>query len=173
MEQKKLIISGKKFSDAVDASKIKQDEIGEKIGVTRQWVSNWKQWREIEVTPDQAARMCKVLKVSLEELIQDETPPEKPTIKEKPILSMYEDAGDLYQRFYEQHTTEDYVLVPRVIIETYEITPKSEQESKRKLVDAALAALADQKDHIETLKKNVEELRKSLDLGRSLRKQNV
>lgn len=172
MEQKRLFISGKKFSEYRKAAKLSQEDIAVKIGASRQTVNVWEKREEIEITPEQGAKIAKAFRINIDDLTFIQTPKE-PIAKEKPILSMYEDAGELYQRFYEQHTTDDYVLVPRVIIETYEIVPKSEQESKRKLVDAALAALADQKDHIETLKKNYQELQKAIELGRGLRKQNV
>jgi transcriptional regulator with XRE-family HTH domain len=167
--EKKLFISGKKFFERRKAAKLSQEDVADKIGASRQTVNIWEKREEIEITPEQGAKIAKAFKINIDDLTNDATSVEM-VGKPKPVLSIHEDTGDLYRKFFQQHTTEDYVLVPRVIVETYEIIPKAEQEAKRKLVEDAMEQ---QRDFISMLKKNLEDLRKAQELGRSLRKHNV
>jgi DNA-binding XRE family transcriptional regulator len=162
--EKKIFISGKKLFQHRKAAKMSQEDIADKIGASRQTINIWEKREEIELTPDQAGKLTKVLKVSIDDLTSDQTP-EKPVMKDKP--SQY-DAGNMYRQFFEEQT--DYLVIPRVMFEDYEIVPKAEQEAKRQMF---LASIEQHQDYVNMLKKNLEDLRRAIELGRGLRKQNV
>jgi transcriptional regulator with XRE-family HTH domain len=78
------------------------------------------------------------------------------------------DAGNMYRKFFEEQS--EYLVIPKIVLDDYEIVPKAEQEAKRQMF---LASMEQHQDYVNMLKKNVEDLRKAIDLGRGLRKQNV
>jgi transcriptional regulator with XRE-family HTH domain len=173
--QQNYFLSGKKIREYRKAARLSQLDFAEKIGSSRASVVGWEHREEMKIEAEQALKMAKVLKVSIDDLTNDKTPeraiiPEKPVIKEKPTLDIHENTAALYERFFRQHTTDDYVLVPRLIVEQYEMIPKEQQEAVRKMFSDTMEQ---HKDYVDMLKKNIEDLRKAQDLGRTLRKQNV
>jgi transcriptional regulator with XRE-family HTH domain len=166
MDEKKFYISGKKLREHRKALRLSQEVIAEKMGVTRATANNWEHKVEISMNGEEATRLAKLLKASMDDLTVDHTQPEG-KIPEKVPLGQY-DAGNMYRQFFEDQT--DYLVIPRIMFEDYEIVPKSEQDAKRKLVEEALAS---QKDFIAMLKNNLEDLRRSQDLGRSLKSQKM
>jgi transcriptional regulator with XRE-family HTH domain len=78
------------------------------------------------------------------------------------------DAGNMYRQFFEEQT--DYLVIPKIMFEDYEIVPKAEQDAKRQMY---LNTIEQHNEYIELAKKNLEDLRRALESGRSLRKQNV
>jgi DNA-binding XRE family transcriptional regulator len=162
--EKKLFISGKKLFQHRKASKMSQEDIADKIGASRQTINIWEKREEIEISPEQASKLTKVLKVAIDDLTVDQTP--EPKSPER-TPSQY-DAGNMYRQFFEEQT--DYLVIPRVMFEDYEIVPKAEQEAKRQMF---LASIEQHQDYVNMLKKNLEDLRRAIESGRSLRKQNV
>jgi DNA-binding XRE family transcriptional regulator len=169
MEQKRLFISGKKLSEARRSirPKLSQETLADKIGISRQAMNAWEKREEIEINQEQGAKIAKALKIDINSLtLTNDMTSKEPVVKERASLYLHENTADLYEKFYKQHTTDDYVLMPRIIVETYEMIPKEQQEATRKMV---ADAMEQQRDFISVLKKNLEDLRKAQELGRSLK----
>lgn len=161
--EKKLFISGKKLFQHRKVAKLSQEDIADKIGASRQTINIWEKREEIEITPDQANKLTKILKVTIDDLTSDQTEYKE---QDKPVTQY--DAGNMYRKFFEDQT--DYMVIPKIMFEEYEIVPKAEQEAKRK---AFMATLEQHKDYVDMLKKNLDDLRKAMDLRSGLKKQNV
>jgi DNA-binding XRE family transcriptional regulator len=166
--EKKIFISGKKLFQHRKAAKLSQEDIADKIGTSRQTINIWEKREEIELNPDQAGKLAKILKVNIDDLTNEQTHPEVKN-HDKSIM---EDAGNVYRKFFEEQT--DYLVIPKVMFDDYEMVPKSEQAAKRSAQEVTNKMISDameqQRDFIKMLK---EDLKKAEESGRSLKTKNM
>jgi transcriptional regulator with XRE-family HTH domain len=144
---------GKIISDFIARNGGNMAEIGRKLGISKQRLGDYAAGNY----KPKADFYDKVKEVFGEDLQQG-------VKKAGQNVSRGTSSGEMYRAFFEEQT--DYLVMPKIMIEEYELVPKAEQEAKRKLIEEALSA---SKDLISLLKKNVEDLMKAQELGRGLK----
>ncbi len=151
--EKNLIISGKKLFEARRAikPKLSQDLLAEKIGISRASMNVWEKREDIEITPEQAAKLTKVLRVNINDLIADLT--QTTTTREDGNIE--DNIVNSYQKIIEDRT--NYRLVHKSIFEQYRIVPVSEMDNKEKYIDEIIAT---NRELIANLKKQLSEVEK-------------
>lgn len=119
------------------------------IGAGKQSVYDWEAGK-YEPSPDNIDQLVRVLEVKKKDLFDENPTSDWNANNNKEKMN----AEEIYRNLVESNS--EYRLIPKIILDQYEIIPKRELEERAEIVRVALAA---KNDVIAELKKEISDLR--------------